>query len=791
MTLVYLAAAWTAGILLAKAVRLPWQLLPLLGLFVFLGLVLSRDQRRFRMGAVCALALGLGAGRFLLAIPRFDESSLAAYNDLGWVTIEGVVVREPDERQTHTNLCVRAEELTLPDGTERRVEGLTLARAKRYPRRQYGDRVQVEGLLETPPVFEDFSYRDYLARRGVYSLVDRAQVDLVAENQAHPLLRHLLALKRRAQEGIAQVLPEPQAALLTGILLGAESGIPEDLMQDFAATGTTHIIAISGFNITIVAGIFAGVSERILDRRRAVWVAVGAVVLYTILVGASAPVVRAAVMGLLYLLGRWLGRATYGPASLAAAVIGITAWNPLMLWDVGFLLSFAATAGLLLYTERWEDAFERALGRITSVERARRIVGVVGEALIVTVAAQIATVPILLAYFGRLSLVTLLANAVILPVQPYLMIAGGLATLLGLITQPLASIVGWVAWVFLTYTIVVVRLVARIPWASVPVQVDYRMVWGYYALLASLTWWLASPGERRRELRARLRSLLRSRVEVKVLMGTSVVLSALLLSAWRGLPDGRLYVTFLDVGQGDAIFIQTPSGRQVLVDGGAVPSVLLSRLGRRMPFWDRSLDLVVLTHPDLDHLSGLVSVMERYRVDAIVRRDMGCADPVCERWRELVEEEEAAVYRGEAGLHVDIEGELQLEVLHPGPELLATGDFNNNSIVMRLEYGQVSTLLTGDVEAEAEEQMLFNESRLESTVLKAAHHGGCDSTGPAFLEAVDPEVVVISVGADNEFGHPCEEVLGRLEGRTIYRTDQHGTVEMVSDGTRLWVNAER
>jgi len=159
MTLVYLAVAWTAGIALANVTNLPWQVVPVLGLIAFLGLNLWRENAHTRLGALCVLMLALGAGRFLLAVPHFDATSLATYNDAGWVTIEGVVTGEPDEREGFTNLRVEVQRLALPDGTSLAVEGMVLVKADRYPRRRYGDRIQVEGLLETPPVFEGFSYR--------------------------------------------------------------------------------------------------------------------------------------------------------------------------------------------------------------------------------------------------------------------------------------------------------------------------------------------------------------------------------------------------------------------------------------------------------------------------------------------------------------------------------------------------------------------------------------------------------------------------------------------------------
>lgn len=789
MTLVYLAVAWLAGIASAKALFLPWQVPPVLGLAALLVLVLWQEKPRVRLGAACMLMLALGAGRFLLAVPHFDETSLATYNDVGQVTLEGVVVGEPDERDLYTNLRVRAEFLTLPDGSTLQAKGLALVRARRYPERHYGDRVRVIGQLETPPVFETFSYRDYLARQGIHSLVRNAQVTLLAERQANPILYHLLAFKRHARATIAAILPEPQAALLTGILLGIDTGIPRDLMDDFAATGTSHIIAISGFNISIIAGLFARLAEGLFSKRRAVLVAIVGVWLYTILVGGSAAVVRAAVMGSLYLFARYLGRATFAPVSLAAAAIGMTALNPHTLWDVGFQLSFAATLGLVLYAGPLGRAFERILSRLTSAERARKVVGLVNDNLVVTLAAQITTTPVILYYFGRFSPVTLVTNFLILPAQPGVMVVGGIAMVLGVVVRAAGQVVGWIAWVFLTYTIEVVQWTARVPLASLPVQVAGWMVWAYYALLGGLSGWLLLTPERRREAWAKLTT----RLGWKALAGAAAVLLVLAFRAWRALPDGRLHVAFLDVGEGDAIFIQTPAGRQVLVDGGPTGTALLSQLGRRMPFWDRTLDVVVLTHPDLDHVGGLLPVLERYRVDHVIFRWVAFESAEYERWLQLVEAEGAAVYSGEAGLRLALDEGVELAVLWPGAELVGGPDagINDQSVVTRLTYGQVSVLLTGDVEADVEQQLVAGGLPLRSTVLKVAHHGGCNSTTPEFLDAVAPQVVVISVGADNRFGYPCAGMLERLGDLPVYRTDERGAVEVISDGMQVWVETAR
>jgi len=656
MALVFLTVAWLAGIGLAEVLSLPWQVFLLTGLVGLVGSVAWRDDRRARWPFACLLMLALGGGRLLAARPHFDLQSLATYNDLGRVTLEGVVAGEPDQREDRTNLRLRVERVVLPAGREVQAAGLALAQVARYPAFAYGDRLVVDGMLETPPQWRDFSYREVLARQGIHSLVRDARASRIGSGEGNFLYARLLTLKQHARRTIAAILHEPEASLLTGILLGVESGIPAELMEDFSATGTTHIIAISGFNITIISGVFAGLSQRLVGRRRAIWVAIAGVLIYTLFVGGGAAVVRATLMGILYLLGKHLGRATFAATSLAAAAFLMTMLNPATLWDVGFQLSFAATIGLVLYTAPLERGATALLARLTSPEQAVRAVGWISEALLVTLAAQITTLPIIVYHFRRLSLVTLLTNLLILPVQPAVMLGGGIATLAGMVWLPAGRVLGWLAWLSLTYTIETVRLTARVPFAAVDLgRMSSAALWAVYGLIGALTWWGYQSAEGRAALRQRLVSLWRSltrRVTDRAMFSFSALLLLLIALAWCSLPDGRLHVAFLDVGQGDAIFIQTPSGRQVLVDGGPSPSRLLSYLGRRMPFWDHTLDLVVLTHPDDDVLAGLLPVVERYQVDGIIARDAGCATALCTRWQETVAGVDATVWRGERGLQM-------------------------------------------------------------------------------------------------------------------------------------------
>jgi competence protein ComEC len=447
MTPLTLAAiSWAIGLWLSSQLTLPLRVWMGAALAALLAARFVRHPRaRLLLG--CSFVLALGAARFASVQPKFNAYSLATYNDQGFVTLQAVVAAEPDVRDTYVYYKLDAKTLTL-EGDESSanvplddqspinqspipnpfpVNGALRLRGERYPVYAYGDRLLVRGELETPPEWEDFSYRDYLARKSIYSYMPRAQVEWLSGGEGAAWKQKLLSFKSKAQSTIARILPDPEASLLTGILLGVDSGIPPDLADDFAATGATHVIAISGFNISIVVALLMATIGRVVSNR---WLAAGisilGVVVYTILVGADAAVVRAAVMGIITVIGLTVGRQGMALNSLAAAALVMMALNPHTFWDVGFQLSVSATLGLILYSELFEESTQRLLARKLSAERAKQVVGWISEALLLTLAAQITTTPLILSHFGRLSLVTLLTNALILPVQSRQIIFGGL-----------------------------------------------------------------------------------------------------------------------------------------------------------------------------------------------------------------------------------------------------------------------------------------------------------------------------------------------------------------------------
>ena len=781
MAIVYVAICWFLGLLVATQTGLPVEVLLAMALVGAGAAVLLHRHKRAALALACTAALFAGGLRQALAEPQFDQGHVATFNGED-VTLEGIVIDEPKIRDRYSDLTLEARALATEGEDQQPAHGFVQILTSPFAAAGYGDRLQVRGRLERPSEEDEA----YLERQKVYSVMDWPAVTRLGRGQGNGVYQAVYWAKSRAQQTIGELLPGREAALLSGILLGNDRGLSPELAQDFRTTGMTHIIAISGFNVAILVGVLLMATRPFLGLTRSAWVAMGGVALYTVLVGADASVVRAAIMAGVYLLSsRLLGRRTFPYASLALAGVVMTLLSPHILWSASFQLSFAATLGLMLYSNRFAAWTRRRLEGFWNKEVARRAVRAISDTALATLAAQIATLPLILYHFEALSLASLPANLLILPAQPGVMTWGGLATLVGAVSPTAGQALAWVAWLFLRYTTEMVEILAEMPGAAVSAKIGLPGLVALYALIGGATWAAAQGRERRGRAVAG--------IVQRAPQGTVALAAIGAALAWQwgaSQPDGLLHVAFLDVGQGDAILIQTPSGRQVLVDGGDRASLINERLGEQVPFWDRHLDVVVATHPDKDHVAGLVDVLNRYRIDLLLSNGTGeGASEAYDAVLRAAEREEVKVRRALAGEVVVVEDGVRLEILHPG-EMLDDED-NDNSVSLRLVYGSLAVLLTGDAEAAAERQMVTSGRPLRSNVFKAGHHGSRTSSNSFFLAAVRPQIVVISAGRDNDAGHPHPEVLERAAnvGATVLRTDELGTIEVMSDGERMWWEA--
>ncbi len=811
MTLLLLSGAWALGIYLGARLDLPLSAVALFLLAASLFTLLFRTAGR-------SLLPGLILAVFLLGVVRVEglasgdvETPIGAYHGQGALQVRGLVSSDPEAVGSATRLRLEVDAVNRHgewNGASGDVlvtlrESSDLAEERDRPYFRYGDLLLLEGRLDEPVPFEGFDYPAYLARQGITTVMLYPQATLLAEGKGMPFYRWLYSARQGIAGSLERGIPEPQASVSQALLLGLRKNLPQQIVQDFNATGTSHLLAISGLHVGVLLGVALVISEAALGRRRRLYLLPPLLLvwLYAMTAGLPPSMARAAIMASVLLFGRYLGRPGSIFPALGAAAALMVGLNPNILWSISFQLSFTAIAGIALLGQPMRRWLGGAVERLRAEGWLSTTLVAASGVVAITLAATIATLPLVAFYFHRISLAGVPATLLTLPAMPAVLSAGALAGLVGLASPLLAQPLGWVAWAFTAYLTGAVRLFSMVPGASIQVgHMGPFLVWAYYGALMLLL-----LGVRLKHLPGRLRAGLSFEVggffkRASLAWWALVPLMAVATLFWvaaLSLPDSRLRVTFLDVGQGDSILVVAPGRQQILIDGGPHPLEAVRALGEVAPFWDRSLDLVVLTHPHEDHITGLLEVLRRYKVEHILERGVSHELPGYSAWRRLIKEKQIPVTQAQEGQVVALKGGGFIQVLGPPADLLegSTSDVDNNSVVLRLVYGGVSFLLTGDIHAEAEGAILSGGHDIDSTVLKVAHQGSRTSSSSAFLRKVSPAVAVISVGADNRFGHPHPETLRSLAQYVapehLWLTAESGSIEFTTDGNDLTVVAER
>ena len=605
----------------------------------------------------------------------------------------------------------------------------------------------------------------------------------------------LEGLRRAAADALTVTLPEPEAGLAAGILIGLRDRVDRDVAAAFTTAGVSHVVAISGWNIAIVAAAIAAVAGGLGRRRRAL-VTVVAITAYIAFAGASPSVLRAGAMAGVVLLARETGRAGYASAALGWAVVVLLLVDPGLVGDAGFQLSTVATAGLIA----WATPLTERLNRFGGGRLPRWL----AESLGVSLAAQAATLPIVLASFGRLAVIAPAVNLLVVPLVAPAMAAGLVALLAGIVVSlgapsAIGAILAAPAWVALRLIVSIVEASAAMPLASVTLEPPWGSVAGGLVVAAMAAGLAVRRFDRRRgHVRSRSRRAPAPPAPARPSAAASPVTAPLRRAAPNGAkttvaatrlrraatlalvtslavtgavvavrPSGAVRITVLDVGQGDAVLVEGADGGRLLIDGGPDPDRLLVVLDRRIPPWDRRIDAVILSHPHEDHVAGLALLLDRYRVARVFEPGMRGPGPGYAAWLERLGRPGAPVRLGLAtGDHLAVDA-IRLRVLWPDrgsvprePPDTGTG-INNVSIVLYGEVGGRRFLLTGDIEQDIDPIVLARGiPRVD--LLKVAHHGSKTATTAAFVAAAHPSVAIASAGADNPYGHPARSTLDRL-----------------------------
>jgi competence protein ComEC len=747
-----LAGGLCAGIAAANAVRAPVNMVGA-AVFVALASLVASGNRRIALLALALVLAGWWWGSARL--DALDASWLV--HEVGRSSRAQVVVTEPARRGLFD---VRVPAQVRRFGRDRLHEPVLL---KLPPGRAppQGAELEVIAKVERPRAPENgFDEQAVLRRRGVHVVLRASSWRQVGERGGPAGVAD--RLRARLAGTIAPGLKGERQAVIAGVVLGEDEGLTEQLRDDFRASGLYHLLAVSGQNVALLAGgvlllaWIAGVSR---------WVgevgALTAIVGYVVAVGWQPSVVRAGVAGILTSLA-WLvarPRDRWYFLLLGAAVL--LAWNPYSLLEPGFQLSFTAVAAIFVVVPR--------LGRSLEGYPLPRWLR---EVLAVSAACGLATAPIVLFHFDAVPAYAVLSNAFAAPAVGPLLGLALVTSAVGPVSASAAATLAWVNGWLAAYVAGCARVVAALPYAELSTTAAVLTL-GVGALMVLAAFRLRPPRGPR--------------------LAVLAALSALVLVGWRSWPDGNappppptgLRMTVLDVGQGDSIVLQVPEGA-VVVDQGPPEANVARQLGR---IGVRRIAMLVLTHPQRDHVGGAEQVLETHPVDTILDPALQVESSHEKDAIAAAREEGVPIVLARAGQSYHL-GRLRLRVLWPEDAGAPGQDPNENATVLLASYGKIDVLLPADSESGV--TLPLRPPPVE--VLKLAHHGSADDGLARLLGLVRPDVALISCGANNDYGHPAPSTLATLEsapGLDLYRTDEGGRITLETDGRAISVETER
>ncbi len=805
-------------------------------LCLLLTLVISKRILNSHKLWLLGLMLLLGwKGRWLFAI----DTATPLLQHLGEdVQIRGIVVEQPQVRAEWSSCQLTVEQILIAGQSWQASSGKLLVQlSKPATTIDYGDRVQLAGKLELPKPAANpgqFDYRSYLANRGIYLTLNSQsgqEHKVIAQGGGNWIKRVALRARNSLALTGSKLFPGETGQVLNGMVLGASSDLAPELRETFNSSGLSHLLSVSGFHVALVAALPILLGRYWTWPPRATFsITTVVVIFYALVSGCSPPVLRSASMVVLGLFAVLFQQHKSWERLLAIAALLTTVQYPMVVSEPGYQLSFAATWAILALAPLLQSGLRLGL-------------------LNIPLAALLGTWPLVAYHFNQISLVSLPANMLLVDLAGLILVLGLLLAITGLFSLSLAGLFQPGLGILLKLFIQAAEFLASLPGAAISTaSPSVLLIVTYYALL-----WVITSANRRAFVRrywkllhfhgptwyAKLSSSKGTSAESWSGQGADPLISFRsspardLLASWKAnqgrylllgvflllgiywvWPSQNLKVTFLDVGEGDSIFIRTPSGKTILIDAGRLQfrenGEVSYDAGEKvvLPFLRsqgvNALDLLVITHPHLDHFGGAQQILQHLKVGQLLVSPALGETELYARLIQTAQQQKIPVLQGSKGQQILLDQLVNLAILAPQPPkveqspvesagiALAKGQeshLNNQSLVLKLTYDNCSFLLTGDIEQEGiTELMADSGSALSSTVLKLSHHGSRTGYAPEFYRLIKPKVAIITVGP-NFYGHPHQQVLAYYQQQELplLRTDQSGAVTFWTEGRKLVV----
>ena len=809
----YFLIPYLLGIIAGKWASLPFLWLWIFVLLCFIGSIVTRTRQRFLCYAMLHLAIFAGG---MLRLETVSHSPIPAHFYNEPIRFSGTTVYQP-ERGEEWDACYAVGELRLLSDSSQQVSAKFLIRFQELLPLRYGKHLTLTGVLRQPQTKRNpggFDYRAYLSRQRITGIIDTNGRVRIGEHGGFPPGRWIETLRLQTERLIDIIYTETEAEtpplepslhaqLLKGILLGKRSDVPTETLDTFRNSGTFHVLAVSGLHVGLVAMFcYFGFSLFRFPQKILCLLTIIAVLIYASLIGFRPSVFRASLMAILFLFATLIDRDADLFNLLAFAALVLLLVNPLQVWDVGFQLSFVAVASIVYFVPKmekplrrlWEDAAGASSESEGSVLKKLRNAAVKWIVLsyLVTFAAQIGTGPLIAYHFFRTYPLGLIVGPFAVGLVSLIVAVGMASVCVGFIWLPFAKLLGVLNHAIVSLFLTLIGVFGQAWGVAKLTPPTFGLFVLYIACCLGITHW----------------RVVYRQWKIASLIGLSILTIWVWDTAFH--EKGRLLeVITLDVGQGDAAIVRFPDNRMMLIDGGIQQTYYDKRkqkqveydVGERIiePYLDfhgiRELDMVVLTHPDLDHGGGLGYILENFKVGRVLGiSDMPLNSATHQRLHAIATARNIPYSFPYAG-EIEFTSTATLNLLHPidasSTNLLDT-DKNDDSLVMKITYGEVDILFTGDIGKKAESRLIASGQDLRSEILKVPHHGSRTSSSAPFLDAVQPRCAIFSLGQGNRYRFPHADVVARYREREcpMLRTDESGAIILRTDGTRCWIREQ-
>ncbi len=741
-----------------------------------------------------------------------------------------VVISEPEDKEYKYRYTIRIESVIenvnakyklsdnnilsndniYNENTENTYKGIKLILDVKLKNQKYipkfGDKIILNGNVQIPNTsrnYKGFDYRQYLKTKKIYGIIEVEHINKIGEDSVNIISKVVNYVQVNMKKSLNKILNKEESSLCIGILIGDRSNISEKIEDDFKKSNLTHMLAVSGSHITYIINGFAILLGK-TNKKISKIITIMFLVFFIILTGFTTSVLRASFMGILVLIASILYRKPDTLNNLGIASLMILLINPYSIFDIGFILSFAGTLGIVLFADRLDDYFYKKISKkfiassdinnIPAKIIRSKIFKYIITSLSITLSANLLIIPIMAYSFSTFSFTFWVSNILAGPVMEIVTILGFVVYFISIICFPLANFLGMFLNFLLFILIKIAEISSIIPGSSIYIKTPYLFYCVCYYVTILLIYLKKKYSI---NYRKKLDNILRINKKLFIMIVITILIVPNFI--FRFIIPTNLKIYFIDVGQGDSTLIQTPYRKNILIDGGGsefgnfdvgenvlLPYLLDRRITR--------IDYIVISHFDSDHVKGLFSVLKSLRVDNVVISKQGENSANFQEFQEIIKDKKIKVIVVEKGDYIKIDRLTYVEILFPEEKLISDNILNNNSIVFRLVSNKFSILFTGDIEKVAEERLYEiykNTRKLNSNILKVAHHGSKTSSTNTFLALVKAEIALIGVGENNNFGHPDREVLLRLEeyAKNILRTDKIGEIIIEYNGRKIKIKS--